>query len=214
MLIVSDLNYLITQKVPIEIFSEEEKAIIYYDDKDTVPARALAWLNKISNKMCLFSYSDIGGKDNISFAVGGYVLGSKSASAVIVGSYETEKRILKVGEKEYEIYTTSDFQKIANLSKDDVKQHISSKSNINNGIRGHIGRMIQIIPDESVPSGMDIESFAQVLDSAIARSRGNKNDVIKYLEENLGRNISDNMHILFTTGVYDSISDLILKGAR
>ena len=212
MLIVSDLNYLITQKVPIEIFTEEEKAIIYYDDTDTVPARALAWLNKISNMINLFSYNEIGGKDNISFAVGGYVLGSKSASAVIVGEYETEERTVKINDKEYMFYTTSDFKKIPTLVKGEVKQHTSTMPYATIGMVGRIDKMIQIIPPKSVPSGMDMESFARVLDSAIARSKGNKNDTIKYLEENLGRNISDSMQHLFSTGAYDSIAELVLKG--
>lgn len=212
MLIISDLNYLITQKVPIEIFSEEDKAIIYYDDADTIPAKALVWLNKISNMINLFSYNEIGGKDNISFAVGGYVLGSKSASAVIVGEYETEERAIKINNKEYTIYTTMDFKKIPTLVKGEVKQHTLSTSSATIGTGGHIGKMVEIIPAKSVPSGMDLESFARVLDSAIARSKGNRNDAIKYLEENIGRNISNSMHILFETGAYDNIAELVLKG--
>ncbi|MDF2522896.1 MAG: hypothetical protein K0R31_537 [Clostridiales bacterium] len=42
MLTFSDLNYLFTQKIPIKIFSEDEKAIIYYENTDTVPAKAFA----------------------------------------------------------------------------------------------------------------------------------------------------------------------------
>lgn len=86
MFTISDLNYLITQKIPIKIFSEDEKAIIYYDGADTVPAKAFA---------C---------------------------------------------------------------------------------------------------------------------SKGNRNEVIKFLEKNFVRNISDRMHILFTTGVYENITDIVLKG--
>lgn len=43
MLTIANLNYLITHKIPIKIFSEGEKAIIYYDNTDTVPTKAFGY---------------------------------------------------------------------------------------------------------------------------------------------------------------------------
>lgn len=211
MLIITDLTYLLSQKVPINIFSEEEKAIIYYDDKDSIPAKAFVWLSKLHNKIELISYNEIGGKDNISFSAGGYVIGSKTGSAVIVGAYDTEKRIIKIYDKEYKIYTTPDFNKINTLEKDEVKRHVTNMTGSNNSIAGRIAKMIAVIPDKAVPAGMDIESFARVLDGAIACCRGIKNNVVEYLEENLGRNISDSIQVLFSTGAYDHIVDIVLN---
>lgn len=101
MLTISDLNYLITKKIPIK----------------TAPAKAFAGLNKISGKIHLFFFSEIGSKNNILFAVEGYAL-----------------------------------------------------------------------------------------------VRLKENNSIKYFKKNLVINISDRMHILFTTGVYENITDIVLKG--
>lgn len=209
MIIISELNYLLSQKVPAEIFSEDEKAIIYYENTDTIPAKAFGWLNKISGKINLVPFAEIGGRNNISFAVGGYVALSKTASAVIVGEYDTEERVVKIGESEYKIYTTPDFQSVLTLDKNSTKKNTNPASTNSGNTR--IDKIAQLIPARAIPSGMDVTSFAQVLDNAIAKSRGNTADIAKSIEENLGRNVSENLQVLYSTGAYGNIVDLVLK---
>lgn len=209
MLIISELNYLLSQKVNVEVFSADERAVIYYDDTDMIPAKAFIWMSKMSDRIKLMPYSNIGGRDNLSFAVGGYVIGSKSKTAVIVGALETEVRVLNINDKEYKIYTTSEFSKVESLGRDEAATSMETSDLRPDGI---IDKIIRTIPSQMVPAGTDIESFARILDTAISRSKGDRNEVMKYLESNLGKSMTDVVRSLSTAGVFEKISEIVLKG--
>ena len=115
MLIITDINYLLSQKVPATIFSEEEKAVVYYEETDTIPAKAFSWLSELNGKIVLVPYADIGGVDNLSFAAGVYAGAAKTKSAVIVGQYDKAERVIRTGQIEYRVFTTTDFKEIPGL---------------------------------------------------------------------------------------------------
>lgn len=211
MLIVSELNYLLSKKVPAEIFTEEEKAIIYYDKTDTIPATAFAWLIRLNDKVSLVPYSDIGGKDNISFAVGGYMVCSKTGTAVIVGAFDgTESRNIKIGDREGRVYTTPSFENILSLEKGQASTNMTPAKTVNTGSE-YTDKLISLIPPKIVPAGMDIASFAHILDCSIAKAKGNTNEMLRYIEENFGNGITGNIQNLLSSGAFAGIEEHILR---
>ena len=206
MLIISELNYLLSQKVPEDIFNKDEKAIIFYMENDTVPAKALKWLNKVNDKLNLLSYDEIGDKGNISFAAGAYAIQSVSHAVAIVGDFDKGKRELIIGEENITIYTLNNFSEVAEISAS-----LPPVRSAKNKEEDTIAQVASLIPPRAVPNSMDVNTYAAVLDNCIAKVHGDDSKIFKALSERIGEEDAKNsLDVLKTTGILGKIIETVI----
>ncbi len=208
MIKITDLGYLISQNVQPESITGNEKMIVYYEDTDMIPAKAFQWLSKLRDSIQMVPYSDIGGRDNLSFAAGICAAGNPDKKAVIIGGYDEEERIINMDGNRYSILTTPSFGNAAKprpVQKDNIKTSTGE-----DGLPETVGRIRNLIPPESLPYGMSIEEFAMILDGAISHVKKDRKRISQYIKDTAGRDLTASLKSLYESGAYDKIENVIL----
>lgn len=215
MIVVSELSYILSQKELTLNVADGDEVIIYYDDSDVIPAKSFAWLSQLSSKVNMQPYSDIGGRDNISFVVGAFAYNDRDNCVVIVGVYDDSERIVKMRDKVCSIYTSSQFKRpdiptgSSTVCSPVQPEEDSDERTVQP--EDQIDRIMALLPDQSVPRGMEPRSFATVLNSAISVSGGQKRDVLNYINNVLNINVSGNLKYLYDTGAYQKIESIVMQ---